>query len=160
MEARGRPRGDAAHGPGRRDSGALAQRARGDAGSGGGVRRRRACGLRSLSPRDAAYSGRYAGGPESRDGVYHQGTVWAWLAGPFIAAYLRVNGDGPESRARARSGWRVSRSTSRTRDSARCRRFSTATRRTSRADASLRRGVWRRCCRRRSRRLSYGCRSG
>jgi predicted glycogen debranching enzyme len=58
-------------------------------------------GLRSLSPRDAAYSGRYAGGPESRDGVYHQGTVWAWLAGPFIAAYLRVNDDGPESRARA-----------------------------------------------------------
>jgi predicted glycogen debranching enzyme len=50
-------------------------------------------GLRSLAPRDAQYRGHYEGGPAQRDAVYHQGTVWAWLIGPFITAYLKVNGD-------------------------------------------------------------------
>ncbi len=49
-------------------------------------------GLRSLSPADPQYRGRYRGSPLERDGAYHQGTVWAWLIGPFITAYLKVNG--------------------------------------------------------------------
>ena len=48
-------------------------------------------GLRSLSPNDPAYRGRYEGGSFERDGAYHQGTVWGWLIGPYIEAYLRVN---------------------------------------------------------------------
>ncbi len=58
-------------------------------------------GLRSLAPGDAQYRARYEGDSWSRDGSYHQGTVWAWLMGPFITAYLKVNGRSPESRARA-----------------------------------------------------------
>jgi predicted glycogen debranching enzyme len=50
-------------------------------------------GLRSLSQGDPGYQGRYAGGPRERDGAYHQGTVWGWLLGPFVIAYLRVYGD-------------------------------------------------------------------
>ncbi len=64
------------------------------------------CGLKSLAPTDAQYRARYEGGPLSRDGAYHQGTVWAWLMGPFITAYLKVNGRVPESLARA-EGWLV-----------------------------------------------------
>jgi predicted glycogen debranching enzyme len=47
-------------------------------------------GLRSLAPGDPAYVGHYGGGPRQRDAAYHQGTVWAWLMGPFISAHLRV----------------------------------------------------------------------
>jgi predicted glycogen debranching enzyme len=49
-------------------------------------------GLRTLSRRDPNYRGRYQGGPESRDGAYHQGTVWPWLVGPFLTAYVKVHG--------------------------------------------------------------------
>lgn len=49
-------------------------------------------GLRSLSPHDDRYRRRYGGSWESRDRAYHQGTVWAWLIGPYIDAYLAVNG--------------------------------------------------------------------
>jgi len=49
-------------------------------------------GLRSLAPSDLQYRGRYTGGPTERDGAYHQGTVWPWLTGPFITAYIKVNG--------------------------------------------------------------------
>jgi predicted glycogen debranching enzyme len=59
-------------------------------------------GLRSLAPSDSQYRGRYIGGPAERDSAYHQGTVWPWLIGPFITAYVKVNG-GRES-ARAQSG--------------------------------------------------------
>jgi len=59
-------------------------------------------GLRSLAPRDPAYRGRYEGGPAERDGAYHQGTVWPWLIGPFVDAWLRVNGDDAAHRAEAR----------------------------------------------------------
>lgn len=52
-------------------------------------------GLRTLSPRDAAYCGRYEGGVASRDGVYHQGTVWPWLMGPFVTAYRKVKDGDP-----------------------------------------------------------------
>jgi predicted glycogen debranching enzyme len=50
-------------------------------------------GLRSLSPRDEKYIPYYVGTPFERDSAYHQGTVWAWLMGPFIAAYRRVYPD-------------------------------------------------------------------
>jgi glycogen debranching enzyme len=50
-------------------------------------------GLRSLSLDDPAYVGRYGGDQASRDGAYHQGTVWPWLLGPFVEAHLRVTGD-------------------------------------------------------------------
>jgi len=52
-------------------------------------------GLRTLSPHDPRYRGRYEGDATSRDGAYHQGTAWAWLLGPFITAYLRVHGRTP-----------------------------------------------------------------
>jgi predicted glycogen debranching enzyme len=58
-------------------------------------------GLRSLAPGDPQYHGRYTGGPAERDSAYHQGTVWPWLIGPFITAYVRVNGGTLESRAQA-----------------------------------------------------------
>jgi glycogen debranching enzyme len=50
-------------------------------------------GLRSLASGDPAYVGRYAGDQAARDGAYHQGTVWAWLIGPFVSATLRVTKD-------------------------------------------------------------------
>jgi len=58
-------------------------------------------GLRSLSPNDSQYCGRYEGAPSERDGAYHQGTVWAWLMGPFITAYVKANGNTRKSRAQA-----------------------------------------------------------
>ncbi len=58
-------------------------------------------GLRTLSPRDPQYQGRYAGDPRSRDGAYHQGTVWPWLLGPFLSAYVKVHGGTSEARGRA-----------------------------------------------------------
>jgi len=54
-------------------------------------------GLRTLSPNDPAYRGRYEGGPRERDSAYHQGTVWPWLLGAYATAFRRVNGDGPVS---------------------------------------------------------------
>lgn len=59
-------------------------------------------GLRSLSPRDPQYRPRYTGDPWSRDSAYHQGTVWPWLLGPFITAYVEVHGRTPETRRQAR----------------------------------------------------------
>jgi predicted glycogen debranching enzyme len=48
-------------------------------------------GLRSLAPSDPQYRGRYRGNPYIRDSAYHQGTVWPWLIGPFLTAFLNVN---------------------------------------------------------------------
>lgn len=59
-------------------------------------------GLRTLSPRDPDYQGRYAGGPEQRDRAYHQGTVWPWLAGFYVEACTRAHG---ASRADALRVW-------------------------------------------------------
>jgi len=58
-------------------------------------------GLRTLAPSDPQYRGRYTGGPTERDGAYHQGTVWPWLMGPFISAYVKVNGDSEAARRQA-----------------------------------------------------------
>jgi predicted glycogen debranching enzyme len=59
-------------------------------------------GLRSLAPDDPKYRGRYEGDALHRDGAYHQGTVWAWLMGPFVTAYLKAHGRQPAARERAR----------------------------------------------------------
>ncbi len=48
-------------------------------------------GLRSLSPDHPDYKPIYSGDLRARDGAYHQGTVWAWLIGPFIDAWLKVH---------------------------------------------------------------------
>lgn len=48
-------------------------------------------GLRSLSPHDPDYKKNYHGDLKTRDAAYHQGTVWAWLIGPFIDAWLKVH---------------------------------------------------------------------
>ncbi len=61
-------------------------------------------GLRSLAPGDPRYVGRYEGDPASRDGAYHQGTVWAWLIGPFAGAWVRAHGGSRRARERA-VGW-------------------------------------------------------
>jgi len=50
-------------------------------------------GLRSLAPGDPQYRGHYGGDARQRDSAYHQGTVWGWLIGPFIHAFLRVTRD-------------------------------------------------------------------
>ena len=60
-------------------------------------------GLRSLAPSDPRYRGRYAGDQEQRDAAYHQGTVWAWLIGAFIEAYLKVNGNSSEAKRKCRT---------------------------------------------------------
>jgi glycogen debranching enzyme len=59
-------------------------------------------GLRSLAPGEPEYAARYEGGPHERDSVYHQGTVWPWLIGPFIEGWLRVHGNTTENRRQAR----------------------------------------------------------
>lgn len=55
-------------------------------------------GLRSLAPDDPQYQGHYGGDQLHRDGAYHQGTVWAWLLGPFVLAHLRVFNDPAQAR--------------------------------------------------------------
>ncbi len=55
-------------------------------------------GLRSLAADHPDYVGRYGGGRRARDGAYHQGTVWGWLIGPFVAAHLRVYRDPTQAR--------------------------------------------------------------
>ena len=54
-------------------------------------------GLRSLAPGHPDYKPRYYGDLRARDAAYHQGTVWAWLIGPFIDAWLQ----GPSRRQRS-----------------------------------------------------------
>jgi predicted glycogen debranching enzyme len=56
-------------------------------------------GLRSLAPDSPDYKPQYYGDLRARDAAYHQGTVWAWLIGPFVDAWLRLN-PGDKSRAR------------------------------------------------------------
>ncbi len=60
-------------------------------------------GLRTLERGDPEYRPRYEGSPRDRDGAYHQGTVWPWLMGPFIDAYLAAFGRTPETLAYCRS---------------------------------------------------------
>jgi len=53
-------------------------------------------GLRTLEPGDSAYRPRFEGPMAERDAAYHQGTVWPWLIGPFVSAYLYSFGETPE----------------------------------------------------------------
>jgi glycogen debranching enzyme len=55
-------------------------------------------GLRSLSPDHPDYKPKYHGDLRSRDAAYHQGTVWAWLIGPFVDAWIKLY---PERRREA-----------------------------------------------------------
>jgi predicted glycogen debranching enzyme len=57
-------------------------------------------GLRSLAPGHRDYKAQYFGDLRARDAAYHQGTVWGWLAGPFVDAWLKV---APGDRAGART---------------------------------------------------------
>jgi len=57
-------------------------------------------GLRSLAPDDSSYCGVYAGGPDERDGAYHQGTAWPWLLGPYVDAVFAVE-DSERARGEA-----------------------------------------------------------
>ena len=52
-------------------------------------------GLRSLAPGHPDYKSRYYGDLRARDAAYHQGTVWGWLIGPFLDAWLKVYPDNP-----------------------------------------------------------------
>lgn len=60
-------------------------------------------GLRSLAPHDSDYKGEYGGDQRERDGAYHQGTVWGWLIGPYIDAYLRIHGHSENAKATCRA---------------------------------------------------------
>jgi predicted glycogen debranching enzyme len=48
-------------------------------------------GLRSLAPDHPEYKAKYYGDLRARDAAYHQGTVWAWLIGPYVDAWLKLN---------------------------------------------------------------------
>jgi predicted glycogen debranching enzyme len=58
-------------------------------------------GLRSLAPSEPGYRPHYGGGVVERDSAYHQGTVWPWLMGPFIEAWLRVRDGSADARLEA-----------------------------------------------------------
>ncbi|MFN0117083.1 MAG: amylo-alpha-1,6-glucosidase [Elusimicrobiota bacterium] len=62
-------------------------------------------GIRSLSPEDPHYVGKYEGGVIERDSSYHQGTAWPWLLGPFVEAWVRVRGSGKEVKIEARKNF-------------------------------------------------------
>lgn len=59
-------------------------------------------GPRSLAPGSPEYAPRYDGGVAERDGAYHQGTVWPWLAGPFVEAWVAVRGGTEDAKRDAR----------------------------------------------------------
>jgi predicted glycogen debranching enzyme len=58
-------------------------------------------GLRTLSAADGRYKGKYSGPQQQRDEAYHQGTVWPYLIGPFVEAYLKVNDFSRKSKRKA-----------------------------------------------------------
>lgn len=60
-------------------------------------------GLRTLSPTDSRYRARYEGGVLERDSAYHQGTVWPFLLGSFVTAWIKVYGKNATVLKQARS---------------------------------------------------------
>jgi predicted glycogen debranching enzyme len=60
-------------------------------------------GLRTLARGDPHYRGLYQGDPTARDSAYHQGTVWPWLLGPFVSAYLKVHNNRAQARRQAQA---------------------------------------------------------
>ena len=59
-------------------------------------------GLRSLAPSESDYRPSYSGSMRDRDSAYHQGTVWPWLMGPFVEAWIRVRGGTAAAKQEAR----------------------------------------------------------
>jgi predicted glycogen debranching enzyme len=64
-------------------------------------------GLRSLERSHPAYVAHYQGGVRERDGAYHQGTVWPWLIGPFVEAWVKSRGSTNEAKQVARQRFLV-----------------------------------------------------
>jgi predicted glycogen debranching enzyme len=64
-------------------------------------------GLRTLAPDHPDYQARYDGDLRARDAAYHQGTVWAWLIGPFLDAWLKVHPEDFAGAARFLDGFRA-----------------------------------------------------
>ncbi|MBI3798554.1 MAG: glycogen debranching enzyme family protein [Deltaproteobacteria bacterium] len=60
-------------------------------------------GLRSLAPGEPGYRAQYDGGVRERDSAYHQGTVWPWLIGPFVEAWVRVRDNSRAAKQEARA---------------------------------------------------------
>jgi glycogen debranching enzyme len=60
-------------------------------------------GLRTLEPADPRYCPRFEGDMRSRDFAYHQGTVWPWLIGPYIGAYLYAHGNTAAAKAASKT---------------------------------------------------------
>ena len=61
-------------------------------------------GLRTLAPSNKDFKPKYYGNLRDRDAAYHQGTVWPWLVGSYVDAYLKVYPDdlnGAENLLRA-----------------------------------------------------------
>jgi predicted glycogen debranching enzyme len=63
-------------------------------------------GLRSLAPGSPDYKPRYFGDLRARDAAYHQGTVWAWLIGPFVDAWLKTYPEDRDGAAKLLDGFR------------------------------------------------------
>ena len=100
-------------------------------------------GLRSLSPENPDYQPNYHGDLRSRDAAYHQGTVWAWLIGPFIDAWVKTHPDRESSAHGFLEGFRAEL------DEAGLGTISEvfdAEKPHTPVAASRRRGAWRRCC--------------
>lgn len=64
-------------------------------------------GLRTLAPDSPDYHPQLKGGVQERDTAYHNGTVWPWLLGPFVEAWVRVHGNTPGARGEARARFLV-----------------------------------------------------
>ncbi len=62
-------------------------------------------GLRTLSPIEREYLGKYEGRGPERDSAYHQGTAWPWLMGPFVEAWVRVKGSTKKAKIDARKAF-------------------------------------------------------
>jgi predicted glycogen debranching enzyme len=62
-------------------------------------------GLRSLAPGHPDYRAKYYGDLRARDAAYHQGTVWGWLIGPYVDAYLKLHPGELEGARKALHGF-------------------------------------------------------
>ena len=103
-------------------------------------------GLRSLAPDDPDYRPFYRGNGYERDSAYHQGTVWAWLIGPFVDAYLNVFGESEENCRHLKSLFEGFRQHLSEAMLGSIRKFSMQKLRTTLKAARLKRGASRRCC--------------
>ena len=58
-------------------------------------------GVRTLSPSEPGYQGRYEGGVVSRDRAHHNGSAFPWLLGPYVTGMLRLRGRNEQTRRQA-----------------------------------------------------------